>query len=132
VNWLIKTARRLFNYHKEILIMVRRNIIQIQGFVSKSIGVIANEARKTVSEICLGIDDIRLLGNKAVVFRAEISPENLPSLYTDLAFIGIKLIKDNLPDIKALQEEMEYPLFIQIISLSDDTDRRVHIPRVSG
>jgi hypothetical protein len=100
--------------------------------VSKSIGVIANEARKTVSEICLGIDDIRLLGNKAVVFRAEISPENLPSLYTDLAFIGIKLIKDNLPDIKALQEEMEYPLFIQIISLSDDTDRRVHIPRVSG
>ena len=112
--------------------MIGRNIIQIQGFVSKPIGMITNEARTIVGNICLGIDEIRLLGNKALVLRAEITPEYLSNLYTDLAFIGIKLIKDNLPDIKALQEEMEYPLFIQIISLSDDTDRRVHIPRVSG
>jgi hypothetical protein len=100
--------------------------------VSKSIGVIANEARKTVSEICLGIDDIRLLGNKAVVFRAEISPENLPRLYTDLAFIGIKLSTDSLPEIKMLEKGIEYPLSIQIVSLSDDTDRRVNIPNVPG
>jgi hypothetical protein len=112
--------------------MVRRNIIQIQGFVSKSMGVIANEARKTVSEICLGIDDVRLLGNKAIVFRAEITPENLPSLYIDLAFIGIKLSTESLPDINILEKETEYPLSIQIVSLSDDTDRRVYIPSVPG
>lgn len=98
--------------------------------MSKSIGVIANEARKTVSEICLGLDDVRLLGNKAAVLRAEISPENLPSLYTDLAFIGIQLSTDSLPDIKVLEKEIEYPLSIQIVSLSDDTDRRVNIPNV--
>ncbi len=89
--------------------MVHRNIIQIQGFVSKSIGVIANEARKIVSDICLGIDDVRLLGNKAIVFRAEITPENLSSLYTDLAFIGIKLSTESLPDIKMLANEINIP-----------------------
>jgi hypothetical protein len=114
------------------LIMVRRNIIQLQGFVSKSIGIISNEARKTVSEICLGIDDVRLLGNKAIVFRAEITPENLPSLYTHLAFIGIKLSTESLPDIKSLEAKIEYPLSIQIVSLSDDIYRRVNIPSIPG
>lgn len=112
--------------------MVRLNIIQLQGFVSKSIGAIANEARKTVSEICFGIDDISLLGNKAIVFRAEITPENLPNLYTDLAFIGIKLSTESLPNIKMLENKIDYPLSIQIVSLSDDTDRRVYIPSVPG
>ena len=112
--------------------MVHRNIIQIQGFVSKSIGVIANEARKIVSDICLGIDDVRLLGNKAIVFRAEITPENLPSLYTGLASIGIKLSTECLPDIKMLEKKIEYPLSIQIVSLSEGTDRRVNIPSVPG
>jgi hypothetical protein len=121
-----------FCCHKEVLIMVSLNVIQLQGFVSKSIGVIANEARKIVSDICLGIDDIRFFGNKAIVLRAEITLENLPRLYTDLAFIGIKFSKESLPDIKMLKKEIEYSLSIQVVSLSSDTDRRVNIPSISG
>lgn len=57
--------------------MIGRSIIQIQGFVSKPIGMITNEARTTVSNNCLGIDEMRLLGNKALVLRTEITPEDL-------------------------------------------------------
>ena len=112
--------------------MVRRKIIQIEASVVEPIGVITNEARTAVSKICLGIDDVQLLGNKAIVFRAEIDPEKLQALYTALVSIGIKLNKQSLPDIDALQEEIEYPLSIQITSFSDDTDRSVNIPKVPG
>lgn len=71
--------------------MVRREIIQIQASVVEPIGVITNETRTAVSKICLGIDDVQLPGNKAIVFRAEIYPEKLQALYTALVSIGIKL-----------------------------------------
>jgi hypothetical protein len=112
--------------------MVRRKMIQIQGSVLEPIGKITSDARMTVSKICLGIDDMQLLGNKALIFRVEISPGKLATLYTALASIGIKLNKQSLPDIETLQEEMEYPLSIQITSFSDDTDRRISIPKVPG
>jgi len=112
--------------------MVRRKVIQIQGSVLSQIGEITETARMTVSEICLGIDDMQLLGNKALVLRTEINPEKLPSLYGALVSTGVKLHKPSLPDIKGLREDIEYPLSIQITSFSDDTDGRTNIPKVPG
>jgi hypothetical protein len=112
--------------------MARRKIIQIEGSVLEPIEKITSNARTTVSKICLGIDDMQLLGNKALVLRAEIYPGKLPSLYTALVSIGIKINKQSLPDIESLQEQIEYPLSIQIVSFSDDTDRRANIPQVPG
>jgi hypothetical protein len=112
--------------------MARREIIQLQGSVVAPIGVITNEARTVVSKICLGIDDIQLLGNKALVLQTEVYPGKLQALYTALASIGIKLNKQSLPEIDQLLEEIEYPLSIQITSFSDDTDRRTNIPKVPG
>ena len=79
--------------------MVRRKIIQIQGSVQEPIGKITSDARVTVSKVCLGIDDMQLLGNKALVFRAEIYPAKLASLYLALVAIGIKLHSQSLPQI---------------------------------
>ena len=111
---------------------MRKKIIQIQGSVSEPIGLMTNKARAAVSNICLGIDDIHLLGNKALVLRAEITPENLPILYADLASIGIKLNGRSLPKASTLQEGIEYPLSIQIISSSEGTDQKIIILKVSG
>jgi len=112
--------------------MVRRKVIQIQGSVLSSIGEITETARMTVSKICLGIDDMQLLGNKALVLRTEINLEKLPFLYGALVSIGVKLHKQSLPDIKGLQEDIEYLLSIQITSFSVDTDGRTNIPKVPG
>ena len=112
--------------------MVRRKMIQIQGTVLEPIGKITSDARTTISNVCLGIDDMQLLGNKALIFRVEIYPRKLPTLYTALVSIGIKLNQQSLPGIETLQEEMEYPLSIQITSFSDDTDRSINIPKVPG
>jgi hypothetical protein len=118
--------------HEGVSIMTRRKIIQIQASVIEPIAVIANDARRTVSEICLGIDDMQLLGNKALVLRAEIYPEKLQALFAALVSIGIRLNKQSLPEIGTLQEEIEHPITIQITSLSGDTDRSVKIPNVPG
>ncbi len=112
--------------------MVRRKTIQIQGSVFEPIGVIASEARTVIAKICLGIDDIQLLGNKALVIRAEIDPKKLQILYSAIASIGIKIDEQKLPKIEELQEKTDYPLSVQITSFSDDTDRRVNIPKVPG
>lgn len=112
--------------------MPRKKIIQVHAFAIDPIGVITYEARKTVSKICLGIDDMQLLGNKALVIRAEIYPERLRALYAAIVSTGITLNENRLPDIDALQEGVEYPISIQITSLSDDTDRSIRIPKVPG
>ncbi len=112
--------------------MVRREIIQIQGTVLEPIGDITSTLRTTVSKICLGIDDMQLLGNKALVIRAEIYPDKLLNLYAALDSIDVKLYKQGLPDIEMLKKEIEYPLSIQITSFSDDTDRKIKIPNVPG
>ncbi len=112
--------------------MMRKKIIQIQGSVSEPIGLVTNKARAAVSNICLGIDDMHLLGNKALVLRAEITPNNLPNLYADLTSIGIKLNGRNLPKVSILQEGIEYSLSIQIVSSSEGTDQKIIIPKVSG
>lgn len=112
--------------------MARIKAIQIQGSVLEPIGRITNDVRATVSKVCLGIDDMQLLGSKALVLRAEIFSGRLPALYAALVSIGIELNKQSLPDIDALQGEVEHPLSIQIVSFSDDTDRRVSVPKVPG
>jgi hypothetical protein len=38
--------------------MVRRKMIQIQGAVLEPIGIITSDARTTISNVCLGIDDM--------------------------------------------------------------------------
>jgi len=60
--------------------MVRIKMIQIQGSVQEPIGKVTSIIRNTVSNVCLGIDDMQLLGNKALVLRAEIFPTVLPTL----------------------------------------------------
>jgi len=112
--------------------MTRLKAIQLQGTVLEPIGSITHDARTAVSKICVGIDDMKLLGNKALVFSAEIYPPKLKTLFADLASIGIKLSRQGLPDMESLQEKMEYPLSIHIISFSEDTDRLVNVPKVPG
>ena len=112
--------------------MARMKIIQIQGSVLVPIEKITNNVRIAVNKICLGIDDMQLLGNKALVVRAEIFPNKLTLLYSSLASIGVKLSQENLPDIDALDEKLEYPLSIQIIGFSNDTDRKISVPNVPG
>ncbi|MBQ0785799.1 MAG: hypothetical protein KBT66_16365 [Amphritea sp.] len=112
--------------------MARIKIIQIQCSTLESIGNITNDARAIVSKVCLGVDDMKLLGNKALVLRAEIYPDRLLTLYENLASIGVKLNQKDLPDIELLSKETEYPLSIQIVSFSDDTDRSASIPKVPG
>jgi len=107
-------------------------MIQLQGSVLSSLGKITNDARSAVSKICLGVDDMQLLGNKALVLRAEIYPRKLELLYSELNSIGINFNKQSLPDVDTLKQEVEYPLSIQITSFSDDTDRRISVPKVPG
>ncbi|ASP40706.1 hypothetical protein CHH28_19425 [Bacterioplanes sanyensis] len=112
--------------------MSRIKMIQLQGSTLESSRKITNDVRSTVSKICLGVDDMQLLGNKALVVRAEIYPEKLELLYSALHSLGITLNEQSLPHIEALNQEVEYPLSIQITSFSDDTDRQASIPKVPG
>jgi hypothetical protein len=112
--------------------MTRIKIIQIQGSVKESIKKITSDVRNAVSHVCLGVDDMQLLGNKALVIKAEVFPDDLQALYTSLASIGVKLNQQSLPDRETLQDEVEYPILMQITSFSDDTDSRISIPNVPG
>ena len=112
--------------------MHRRKTIQLQGSTLESIIKITNDVRMSVSKVCLGVDDMHTLGNQALVLRAEIYPEKLHTLYAALLSIGIKINEQSLPDVDVLQEGIEYPLSIQITSLSTDTDRPVSVPKVPG
>ncbi len=112
--------------------MARGKLIQIQGSVLEPIAKITNDVRASVSKVCLGIDDMQLLGNKALVLRVEIYPGKLDQLYSALDSNGVKINPKDLPDMDTLQNEIEYPLSIQITSFSDDTDRRLNIPNVPG
>lgn len=122
----------MVNKFKEVKIMSRIKIIQLQGSVLESIVKITSKARFAVSKVCLGIDDMNVLGNKALVLRTEIYPLDLTALYESLASVGVKLIQSELPDMKLLQEDIEYPLSIQIVSLSEETDRRINLPQIPG
>ncbi len=51
-----------------------------------------------VSKVYLGVDDMQLLGSKALVLRAEIHLDKLPLLYTELASVGVNLNELNLTE----------------------------------
>ena len=91
-----------------------------------------DNVRTIVSGLCGGIDDMNLLGNKALVIRAEIYPEKLPTLYTALTSMGMTVNHQSLPDHGTLKAELEYPITLQITSFSDQTDGRIKLPRVPG
>jgi len=112
--------------------MKRTPLIQIQGSVQVPIDHIIGEARSAVSRVCLGVDDMNLLGKKALVIQAEIYPDTLPELYKALTSTGIKLIKSSLPDQKILKTEVEHRVSLQITSFSGAVDGRVSIPKVPG
>ncbi|MEH6358607.1 MAG: hypothetical protein V7745_06430 [Pseudomonadales bacterium] len=112
--------------------MNRVKLIQVRASVQEPLRIVMDKVRATVSKVCGGIDDMQLLGNKALVIRAEIYPEKLPALYTALTSIGITINKQNLLDQDALKEKLEHPITLQITSFSDETDSRVNIPKVPG
>ena len=106
--------------------------IQLQASTQEPIRNIMSNARATVSKVCGGIDDMNLLGNKALIIRAEIYSEKLPSLYETLSSIGIKIKSNYKPNQETLKDEFEYPITLQITSFSDKTDDRVNIPKIPG
>ena len=91
-----------------------------------------NDVRRAVSRVCGGVDDMQLLGQKALVLRAEIYPEKLSALYDSLSSSGVKVSAQNLPGEMGLEAETEYPITLQITGLSDDTDDPIAIPKVPG
>ena len=107
-------------------------LLYIQATTQQSLRVAINDIRKVVSRVCGGIDDMQLLGYKALVIRAEIYPEKLPSLHTALASVGVKVGSKNKLDEKSLKVDSQHPITIQISRFSDDTDDRVNIPNVPG
>lgn len=110
--------------------MTRLKLLQIQGTHLKPIIEITHEIRSAVNEACFGIDDMHMLGSKTLVLRAEIYQHKLSCLYQTLTEIGIKLNEQGLPPLDSLQDEIEYPLSIQITSLCDDTGHRSNLPQI--
>lgn len=107
-------------------------IIQLQASVQYPIRNIMDEVRKIVSNICGGIDDMCLLGDKALVIRAEVYTESLSILCSELTAAGIKIGPQGFPEKENLKAGFEYPLTLQITSFSTSTDGRVSIPSVPG
>lgn len=108
------------------------HLIQIQGSVQVPIENIINEARSAVSGVCLGIDDMHLLGKKALVIQAEIYPEQLSELYKALTSTGININKSSLPDHNIFKKKAEHRMSLQITSFSGSSDGRINIPKVPG
>jgi len=96
--------------------MKRIKLIKLTAAVQEPIGSVINPARIAMSDVCNGIDDMHLLGNKALVVRAEIYPYKLPMLYTALESIEVTLNKNSLPDKGALIEGGEYLISLHITS----------------
>ena len=111
---------------------MRSKLLYVQATTQQSLRMALNDIRLVISRVCGGIDDMQLLGYKALVIRAEINPEKLPSLYAALASVGVKVSSKNKLDEKSLKADNQYPITIQISSFSDDTDDRVNIPKIPG
>lgn len=112
--------------------MKRKKAIQLQASIQKPISSIIHDARSAMNDRCMGIDDMCLLGNKALVMRAEIYPEKLPEFYSDLASLDIKLAQHSLPNKNILKNEVEYIVFLQITSYANDTDGKINILKIPG
>jgi hypothetical protein len=106
-------------------------LLHVQASTQQPIRVGMDDIRKVVSRVCGGIDDMQLLGYKALVIRAEFYPEKLPSLYAALTSVGVKVSSKNRPDEQNLKAG-QHPITLQISSFSNDTDDRVNIPKIPG
>jgi hypothetical protein len=51
--------------------MKRLTLLQLQATTQKPISMVTSDIRTAVSNVCCGIDDIHMLGNMALVLRAE-------------------------------------------------------------
>ena len=107
-------------------------LLYVQATTQQSLRVGMNDIRKVVSRVCGGIDDMQMLGYKALVIRAEIFPEKLPSLYAALTSVDVKVGSKNRPDEQSLKAGNQHPITLQVSSYSDDTDDRVNIPKIPG
>jgi hypothetical protein len=112
--------------------MKRLTLLQLQATTQKPINKVTNDVRTAVSNVCCGIDDMHMFGNKALVLRAEILPKYLQELHKVLGAIGVNITQQDLPEENTLKADVEYPLSIQVTSFSDDTDQKRHIPNVPG
>jgi len=106
--------------------------IPIQAVVDTPLREVLDEIRVAVSRACGGIDDMHLLGDKALVIRTEIVPRKLPALRQALAGLGVRVTGRDIPAVDDLQADARYPVTLQITCLAGDTDGRVAIPNVPG
>jgi hypothetical protein len=107
-------------------------IIQLLASTQEPLRNVTENARRAMSKLCGGIDDMNQFGEKALVVRAEIYPEKLPALYEALGSAKLKLSDDSLPDKDSLRAGVEHPITLQITSFSNDTDGKISIPKVPG
>jgi hypothetical protein len=106
--------------------------IQLIANTSEPLRRITEDARLAVSRACSGIDDMHLLGGKALVIRSEIFAEQLSDLVVALEAIGISVDRASVPSAASLASHQHYTITLQVTSFSDDTDGRVIIPDVPG
>lgn len=106
--------------------------IQLIATTSEPLHRITEDARLAVSRACSGIDDMHLLGGKALVIRSEIFSEQLSDLVLALETIGISVDRSSVPSATSLDPHYHYTITLQVTSFSDDTDGRVIIPDVPG
>lgn len=107
-------------------------IIQIRASTPHPISDIINSVRSTVSDVCLGIDDMNLLGNKALVVRTDITSEKIPALLQGLSLIDIGVSQNDLESYLQIEDNTEYMMTLQIVSYAEDTDGKQMIPEVPG
>lgn len=112
--------------------MTNQKLIQLVATSSEPIRKIAEDVRLAVSRACSGVDDMHLLGGKAVVIRAEITPKQLPVLVSALEALRIDIDRGSVPNPATLDGDHLYSITVQVTSFSDDTDGRVTIPHVPG
>ncbi len=112
--------------------MTHLRLLHLQATTRHPLRQITDDVRGSVSRLCGGLDDLQRLGNKALVVRAEIYPENVLLLESALAAIGVNADRNSTLFQEGLQCGLEYPLTIQITSFADDTDEQVLIPQVPG
>ncbi|NYZ63490.1 hypothetical protein H0E82_12085 [Luteimonas sp. SJ-16] len=112
--------------------MINHKRIQLVGSSREPVRRLMEDVRLAVSRACSGVDDMHLLGSKALVVRAEISPKQLPVLVSALEALRVDIDRTSVPSPAALDRAALYPLTVQVTSFSDDTDGRVTIPHVPG
>jgi hypothetical protein len=106
--------------------------LQLAATTDAPLRRILHDVRHAVSGACSGIDDMHLLGAKALVLRAEIRPPRLPELVRALDALGVRVDRESLPAPGALDDDALHPLTVQVTSFNDDTDGPVDVPHVPG